>query len=92
MGGCLLQATTAVVGIISYNSFAGRSGEWVKFTREYVEDMLASGTTHLCPQWTSPHNNPHMSLMNPTMALAGAEGADEGPPGDQELQDCRLLW
>lgn len=44
-----LNATTAMVGIIYYNAFAGRSGEWENMQREYVVEQIAAGADHfLC--------------------------------------------
>jgi hypothetical protein len=46
-----LNATTAMVGIIHYNSFAGRSGEWQSMTRKHVEEQIALGKDYLlCPK------------------------------------------
>ena len=36
-----LEAATALAGIIYYNAFAGRCGEWEQLEREYVKDELA---------------------------------------------------
>jgi hypothetical protein len=45
-----LNATTAMVGIVYYNSFAGRSGEWQTMTREHVVQQIADGKSFLlCP-------------------------------------------
>jgi hypothetical protein len=45
-----LTATTAMVGIVYYNSFAGRSGEWQTMTREHVVQQIADGKDFLlCP-------------------------------------------
>ena len=38
-----LNATTAMVGIIYYSAFAGRSGEWESMQREYVVEQIAAG-------------------------------------------------
>jgi hypothetical protein len=40
-------ATTAMVGIIHYNGFAGRSGEWENMKRAHVEEQLKAGANHL---------------------------------------------
>ena len=46
-----LNATTAMVGIIHYNSFAGRSGEWQSMPRNHVEEQIALGKDYLlCPE------------------------------------------
>ena len=42
-----LNSTTAMVGIIYYNSFAGRSGEWETMTHEHVLTQLSAGADHL---------------------------------------------
>ena len=39
-----------LVGIIHFNSFAGRSGEWQSMTKDYVLEQLRKGSTCLvCP-------------------------------------------
>jgi len=46
-----LNATTAMVGIIYYNSFAGRSGEWQIMTRAHMEEQAAASKDFLlCPE------------------------------------------
>lgn len=46
-----VEATTAVVGIIAYNSFAGRSGEWTAMQRQHVVHQYKKNADHLiCPQ------------------------------------------
>jgi hypothetical protein len=48
---CRLEAATALVGVIFYNSFAGRSGEWELMQRSHVKDHLDKHNTFLlCPQ------------------------------------------
>ena len=42
-----LAATTAIVGIIHFNSFAGRSGEWQCMTKAHVQDQHDKGANHL---------------------------------------------
>jgi len=42
-----IEALTACVGIIHYNSFAGRCGEWEIMKREHVQDQLSKGSTFL---------------------------------------------
>ena len=40
-------ALTAVVFVVYYNSFAGRSGEWEAMLRQHVADQLDKGENHL---------------------------------------------
>jgi len=42
-----LEAVTSMIGIIFFNSFAGRSGEWTVMKREYVEEQIRKGSTYL---------------------------------------------
>ena len=53
----LTAATTAVVGIIYYNSFAGRSGEWEAMTKSHVLDQAAAGKDFLvCHKHKTSHH------------------------------------
>jgi hypothetical protein len=40
-------ATTALVGIIHYNSFAGRVGEWQHMLKEHVKSQIEKGLNYL---------------------------------------------
>ena len=42
-----VEATTAIVGIIHYNSFAGRSGEWQSMKRAHVQEQRENKENHL---------------------------------------------
>jgi len=42
-----LYVTTAMVGIIFYNSFAGRREPWEDLTREHVADQIAAGANYV---------------------------------------------
>lgn len=44
-------ANCALVGVLYFNGFAGRSGEWQKLSRGHVEEQLAAGKDHVvCKQ------------------------------------------
>ena len=46
-----LEAATATVGIINFNSFPGRSGEWAKLKRTHVKEQLDKHADHvLCSE------------------------------------------
>eukprot|EP00971_Amphidinium_carterae_P109926 2177718-Amphidinium_carterae.1 len=46
-----LEATTAVVGIIAYNSSVGKSGEWSLMQASHVREQLSLGAKFLvCPE------------------------------------------
>ncbi len=48
---CRLEAATALVGVIFFNSFAGRSGEWELMQSSHVTEQLDKCSTFLlCPQ------------------------------------------
>ena len=48
---CRLEAATALVGVIFFNSFAGRSGEWELMQSSHVTGQLDKCSTFLlCPQ------------------------------------------
>lgn len=42
-----LEAVTAIVGIINFNAFPGRSGEWSMMLRSHVEEQLANNANYL---------------------------------------------
>ena len=45
-----LEALTEIVGIIFYNSVAGRSGEWGRFKAKHVKEQKQKGANHLLAQ------------------------------------------
>ena len=42
-----VNAATAMIGIIYYNQFAGRSGEWEAMQRQHVVDQIAVNANYL---------------------------------------------
>lgn len=42
-----LEALTCMVGIVFYNAFAGRIGEWAIMLRQHVEDQRCLQADHL---------------------------------------------
>jgi len=47
---CIAAANTIMAGIIYYNGFAGRSGEWHRMTKAHVQEQISQGKSYLiCP-------------------------------------------